>query len=396
MSDLSISQKFNMPIATPQFRSSNTNPISSTNKENKGLSTGVKVAIGTGLVALASYGIYLATRGKVKPKTTPPVTTNNPVQEIKELAVSTFKEAGNKFKNGKAVLADGTNYTGKIVSEGKDGSKVVMEYLDGVLQKSTKTKGTDTIFEKTYKYSDMNVGEIKKFHLTNVNKNGESVLKKYIDETGDLSIKTHQKLISIDTGLGYVKINGKIANKQPKGIFIDNETGLLRKGNSYVDIETGYSLEMSKPKVVYSMNGDKPSYPVKLNGRVIIPDNSEILEANLPSQNTLVTHKVRVKSHNGETLGDLSVRTEYLYDETGKYARRYKFEGAYGQYDDLRFNYTDGTVQNGKDVLFKYNPRSKELSDLTIDKELAKQIVDFGETQFKFIKRATKDWQKWN
>jgi hypothetical protein len=90
------------------------------------------------------------------------------------------------------------------------------------------------------------------------------------------------------------------------------------------------------------------------------------------------------------------VRTEYLYDETGKYARRYKISGAYGQYDDLMFNYADGTVQNGKDVLFKYNPRSKELSDLTIDKELAKQIIDFGETQFKFIKRATKDWQKRN
>mgnify|MGYP000124236142 CR=1 FL=1 len=32
------------------------------------------------------------------------------------------------------------NYTGKIVSEGKDGSKVVMEYLDGVLQNQLKQK----------------------------------------------------------------------------------------------------------------------------------------------------------------------------------------------------------------------------------------------------------------
>ena len=389
MSDLSITQKFNMPIATPQFRSSNTTPITSVpQKENKGLSTGAKVAIGTGLVALASYGIYVATRGKVKPKTTPPVTTNNPVQEIKELAVSAFKEAGNKFVKGKAVMADGTNYTGKIVSEGKDGSKVVMEYLDGVLQKSTKTKGADTIFEKTYKYS-------KELGLEEVIKNGETTFKKYIDETGFLNILNSKHLISINPEMGYVKVNGKIANKQPKGIFIDNEAGLIRKGNLYIDIETGSSLVMGKPKVTYSRNGDKPTYLVKLNGRVI-PDNIEVFEGNLPSKNTLVIHKVRAKSHNGETPGDLSVRTEYLYDETGKYARRYKFEGAYGQYDDLMFNYTDGTVQNGKDVLFKYNPRSKELSALTIDKELAKQIVDFGETQFKFIKRATKDWQKRN
>ena len=388
MSDLSISQKFNMPIATPQFRSSNTNPINPTTKENKGLSTGAKVAIGTGLVALASYGIYVATRGKVKPKTTLPATTNNhPVQEIKELAIGAFKKVGS-FNKGKAVMADGTNYTGKIVSESKDGSKVVMEYVDGVLQKSTKTKGAEIIFEKTYKYS-------KELGLEEVIKNGETTFKKYIDETGFLNILNSKHLISINPEMGYVKVNGKIANKQPKGIFIDNETGLLRKGNAYVDIETGSSLVMSKPKVTYSRNGDKPTYLVKLNGRVI-PDNIEVSEGNLPSKSTLVTHGIRVKNHVGKTMGDLKVRTEYLYDETGKYARRYKFEGAYGQYDDLMFNYTDGTVQNGKDVLFKYNPRSKEFSDLTIDKELAKQIVDFGETQFKFIKRATKDWQKRN
>ena len=108
MSDLSISQKFNMPITTPQFRSSNTNPISSTNKENKGLSTGVKVAIGTGLVALASYGIYMATRGKVKPESM-----------ISEKVLS----------NGKKII--------KKVEKTKDGAeKVIMNVYDdkGALQ----------------------------------------------------------------------------------------------------------------------------------------------------------------------------------------------------------------------------------------------------------------------
>lgn len=108
MSDFSISQKFNMPIATPQFRSSNTNPISSTNKENKGLSTGAKVAIGTGLVALASYGIYMATKGKVKPESM-----------ISEKVLS----------NGKKII--------KKVEKTKDGAeKVIMNVYDdkGALQ----------------------------------------------------------------------------------------------------------------------------------------------------------------------------------------------------------------------------------------------------------------------
>ena len=66
MSDLSISQKFNMPPTTYLLNNSSTNQITAASKKNKGLSTGAKVAIGTGLVLLASCGIYIATRGKIK------------------------------------------------------------------------------------------------------------------------------------------------------------------------------------------------------------------------------------------------------------------------------------------------------------------------------------------
>lgn len=112
MSDLSIAQKFNMPISKPTSINSNTNQINQSSKDGKGISTGVKVAIATSLVALASYGIYAVTRGKVKPKTAPITGNNTSVQEIKELSVNAFKEIG-RFNKGRAVLADGTNYTGK-------------------------------------------------------------------------------------------------------------------------------------------------------------------------------------------------------------------------------------------------------------------------------------------
>ena len=68
MSDLSIAQKFNMPISKPTSINSNTNQINQSSKDGKGISTGVKVAIATSLVALASYGIYAVTRGKVNLK----------------------------------------------------------------------------------------------------------------------------------------------------------------------------------------------------------------------------------------------------------------------------------------------------------------------------------------
>lgn len=364
MSDSSISQKFNMPIATPQFRSSNTNPINPTTKENKGLSTGAKVAIGSGLVALASYGIYLATRGKVKPKTTPPATTNNPVQEIKELAVNTFKEAGNKFVKGKAVMADGTNYTGKIVSEGKDGSKVVMEYLDGVLQKSTKTKGTETIFEKTYKYSD-DLG------LVNVTKNGNSTFSKTYDKLA--------KQILINDGK----------------LRIDTETGIIIENNTtYIDKVTGMRGNVESLKVNYSLEGGAPDYTMKFNGRELPKDYNSTYSASLKPNEACVHQRVTAIPCQSNNSTDLRVGTDYRYNSTGKYNKRYReIKGSYGQYEDLSYNYTDGIIKNNKEVLFRYNPRTKEISELTIDKDLAQQIIENGEKQFKFLKKVTRAWQ---
>lgn len=372
MSDLSISQKFNMPITTPQFRSSNTNPISSTSKENKGLSTGAKVAIGTGLVALASYGIYVATRGKVKPKTTPPLTTNNPVQEIKELAVSAFKEAGNKFVKGKAVMADGTNYTGKIVSEGKDGSKVVMEYLDGVLQKSTKTKGTDTVI-KTYKYSDeLGLAQVRKQEP-----NAEGIICAGKDNM------VFRK--SYDEALKQTSINdGKL--------IIDHETGIIMKNNGFIDKETGLRGYFAQRNLIVSENG-LPNYSIRIKGKEV-PETYVMKQAtNFSSNEALVVEKISSIYDNVGNPG-IDIRTDYIFDNTGKYTKSYKITGGYGQYNELIYDYKNGIVKNGEDALFKYNPRTKEVTELTIDKDLAQQIVEYGEKHFEFLKRATKTYYK--
>ena len=169
MLDSRINQNFNRPIVSPQFRASQsvTKPVDA--EEKQGMSSTAKWAIGLGLTALAATGIYFATKGQVKgPNPTPK--PDNPIPEIKEMAVNAFKEAGNKFDNGKAILADGTKYTGNITSTGKDGSKVVMEYVDGVLQKSTKTAKDGTkIFDKAYTWAED--GLIKE-----LKKNGETIL----------------------------------------------------------------------------------------------------------------------------------------------------------------------------------------------------------------------------
>lgn len=360
MSDLSVSQKFNMPIATPQFISSNTNPVTPTTKEDKKLSTGAKVAIGTGLVALASYGIYLATRGKVKPKTTPPVTTNNPVQEIKELAVNTFKEADNKFIKGKAVMADGTNYTGKIVSEGKDGSRVVMEYLDGVLQKSTKTKGAETIFEKTYKYSD-DLG------LEQVINNNTTTLKKYIDEAGNLNIKTLKHHTIIDKLTRIINIDGKFIDKQK------NITGTFRTPFYYVSQAEG-----------------EINYPFKVKGTEIPKDALDLPssgKADFPKGESNLCWYYQGQQNNNR----FNIDNIYYFNSSGQQSSKMTdLYGKYGEYRKLNYDFKSGTVTNGEVPLFNYNYRTNEITDLKIDRKEAEELVNFAKEQYKFYQKAQK------
>ena len=191
-----INVKFNNQITSPQFRAGQNMSKPAETENKKGLSTGAKWAIGTGLTALAAYGIYAITKGKAKPKNkpiTPPTTpqiTDKPAAEIKELNINEFKKLG-KFDKGNAFLEGDKKYTGNIISESKDGSKVVMEYVDGVLQKSTKTSKDGTkIFGKAYTWAED--GLIKE-----VKKNGETVL----DENKLIEIykKANLKLSEKDT-----------------------------------------------------------------------------------------------------------------------------------------------------------------------------------------------------
>lgn len=92
MTEFNISQKFNTQIVKSESMSSNTNPVNQNSKNDKGISTGIKIAIGTSLADLASYGIYIATRGKGKTKTVSVTGNSTQEQKIKELALNAFKK----------------------------------------------------------------------------------------------------------------------------------------------------------------------------------------------------------------------------------------------------------------------------------------------------------------
>ncbi len=127
--------------------------------------TQTKVAIGTGLAALAAVGIYLATRGRgAKPAENVINDVTQNVQEtantIKEMTVDAFKQGGNKFVKGKAITSTGESFTGSITHQTKDGKNIVSEYENGLIKKSTKYDGENILSQKEYSYEDGNLKRV--------------------------------------------------------------------------------------------------------------------------------------------------------------------------------------------------------------------------------------------
>lgn len=97
-----------------------------------------KVLIGLGVLGAAAIGITCVIRGR-KPKN---ASTSNTVQKL----VKKFNEID--FNKGTARLKDGSVFTGAVEKVSENGDKLSLEYVDGILQKSTKTtNGVEVIKE---------------------------------------------------------------------------------------------------------------------------------------------------------------------------------------------------------------------------------------------------------
>ena len=159
-------------------------------KSKSSTSTKTLVAVGTGLAALAAVGIYLATKGKGAKATQKAVTetvhnTQETASTVKEMTVDVFKQAGNKFNKGKAVTNTGEAFTGNITHQTKDGKKIVMEYKNGILQKSTKYDGENVLSQKRYYiYEDGSIA---------INQDGDFIYRKIKNKTGKITLIQNQK-----------------------------------------------------------------------------------------------------------------------------------------------------------------------------------------------------------
>lgn len=141
-----------------------------------------KVLLGLGILGAAAIGITCAIKGKTLKK----APKNDDIQKI----AKEFKDI-NFNKMGVARLKDGTLFTGVIEKASKNGDKLSIEYIDGVLKKSVKTI------------------------------NGKEVVKEYVDGTvakingKSVDIKKIQKNVRADQAkLRRLLANGKLSSEE--------------------------------------------------------------------------------------------------------------------------------------------------------------------------------------
>ena len=227
----------------------NTQPIKqqpkTTDEKTKSFPTKTAVIVGTGLTALAAVGIYLATKGKGAKATQKAVAetvhnTQETASTVKEMTVDAFKQVGNKFNKGKAVTNTGEAFTGNITHQTKDGKKIVMEYENGVLKKSTKYDGKNVLTQKRYEHREDGIFNI-------FDNNDFFFMKK--TEGGVQTTESNNVLIrkDVDTGrLITLHLKGK---EQPREDFYYDDKGRLKSvmrsynQKSYMDF---YSPDGSK------------------------------------------------------------------------------------------------------------------------------------------------------
>ena len=155
----------------------NTEQIKDGNNKMKKVLAGLATA---GAVIATGVGIY---KGVIKPK--------NAIEQITDITQDGI---------GK-LLKENDKLTGKFQKTMEDGSKVVMEYTDGILKKSTKTASDGTqIFEKVY--SKAPNGDL----LVN-NKNITEISKQVREHQNDFTSLMKKQDVSLDELKAFNKKN---------------------------------------------------------------------------------------------------------------------------------------------------------------------------------------------
>lgn len=237
---------YNYPNANFKSQSSlhkipQTDTITLNNKKEK--TSNRNIALVSAATALLGAGLVYFTKGKIKPKKSTIEETK--VNEIIKETIESFKTKG-KFDKDKALLNNGTPFTGELTHTTKDGSQIVMEYQNGILQSSKKIKDKQEIYSKLYtKHTDGNNyvtitknGNTECINITgNINlvKNDQSKLKELLGNNENLT--SEEFLKQADN----IKYKNKKQKEEIEGIagakkYFEDEANELKKQKEAIRI----------------------------------------------------------------------------------------------------------------------------------------------------------------
>lgn len=284
MSELKIIPK--SPVKTPIVDTKSADePVSN---DTKNTNTG-KYVLG-GLAALGVIGaVVIAIKNKNSSKIKAEIkqeikTETSNVEELVKLTINKFKECGNKFTKGKAIKQNGEMFTGSIIKQTKKGMEYTLEYKDGILQSSAKSKDGKNLFNKLYTYNDKNqLIEVKK----TFEGNSEKLFEKIFTEDGKLILKNNYGSVYIKD----LKSNKLLMNKNNSGYtnYYYGKDGKLKYelvgGTPEASITDQFNVYDKSGKKLYSSSdniviSDMNSANHYITNRVrdSFPDNSDITQ----------------------------------------------------------------------------------------------------------------------
>lgn len=380
-------------------------------RNTKALITG-----GAVLAAAAATGIYLVMRGRA--------------QKAKQLQEE-FQKQFAKFENGKAVANSGKEFSGKITKELKDGSKVVLDYQNGVLKQSSKINGENKVFTKVYEYDKS--GKLTK--ITDGRKYNPTVyLKKYKNKMGFDVIRgtngahytnkeTNETLQVVYKGdksnIKYFK-DGKLKYEDTDGVKIlykqDGKTpDITYDGFSYVDENGTKFFNTSHSEGVERLDGSSSSinyhYGVA-DGRVTskkVPQrfvkNGTTSSANVPNPDTAYwlsnKYEYRQLDSGGDVLYDFCCTLGKIITTKGVNPKRkiinrisvtpYK---KYESHNGFGLFQKDGKIfiEEDKNVIASFNPKTNTFDTLTVPEEQAREIMGWAKKGLEQLKKDRKDY----
>lgn len=373
-----------MPVSLHNITQvNNTQPIKQSTKntcekQKSSTSTKTLVTVGAGLIALATVGIYIATKGKAV-KATQDVVQNSQktTNAIKEMTVDAFKQAGNKFNKGKAITNTGEAFTGNITHQTKDGKNIVREYENGVLKKLTKYDGENILSQKEYIYSKD--GDLS------VVQDGKLILKKITN--------TKDSIQRIDNLNGFIVKNtntGKIETLQIKGQgrkhFYYDDNGTLKKVKHDYSSKDGVFMHDT---IIYSPDGNKK---MKIDG---------IGRTEFYDKNGVPIDEIHVDIYRGNSF---LYYHNLQYNESrmlGKFERTYSYTTPQGIEGIIfRYNMYEKDKNKVRSILFLKTPDNNEYvvtrngKDVLIKRNIGQETIVKGSDEYKNILAQSNDFIK--